>query len=101
MSTFPSKNLQASIAMDSLNTIMPNTTNLSVIATAKKLNPEIMTIVRENEMEDYSIFESAKIDHIFIPSKILINKTANALINPLADKFLRIIIKKIPCGKTT
>ena len=71
-----------------------DTTNLSVLATARKLNPEIMTIVRENEMEDYSIFESAKIDHIFMPSKILINKTANALINPLADKFLRLIIKK-------
>ena len=71
-----------------------DTTNLSVLATAKKLNPNIMTIVRENEMEDYSIFESANIDHIFMPSRILINKTANALINPLADKFLRIIIKK-------
>lgn len=71
-----------------------DTTNLSVLATAKKLNPNIMTIVRENEMEDYSIFENANIDHIFMPSKILINKTANALINPLADKFLRLIIKK-------
>ena len=71
-----------------------DTTNLSVLATAKKLNPKIMTIIRENEMEDYSIFENANIDHIFVPSKILINKTANALINPLADKFLRIIIKK-------
>ena len=29
-----------------------------------------------------------------MPSKILINKTANALINPLVDKFLRLIIKK-------
>ena len=71
-----------------------DTTNLSVIATSKKLNPQIMTIVRENEMEDYSIFQNANIDHIFVPSIILINKTANALINPLADKFLRVIIKK-------
>jgi len=71
-----------------------DTTNLSVLATAKKLNPEIMTIVRENEMEDYSIFDNAEIDHIFMPSKILINKTANALINPLSDKFIRLILKK-------
>ena len=68
--------------------------NLSVIATAKKLNPKIMTIVRENEMEDYSIFQNANIDHVFMPSKILINKTANALINPISDVFLRMIIKK-------
>lgn len=71
-----------------------DTTNLSVLATAKKLNPEIMTIVRENEMDDFSIFDSANIDHIFMPSKILINKTVNALINPLSDKFISLILKK-------
>ena len=71
-----------------------DTTNLSILATAKKLNPNIMTIVRENEMEDFSIFKNANIDHIFMPSKILINKTANALINPLSDKFIRLILRK-------
>ncbi|RXJ90524.1 potassium transporter TrkA [Arcobacter sp. CECT 8983] len=71
-----------------------DTTNLSVLATAKKLNPKIMTIARENEMEDFSIFKSAKIDHIFMPSRILINKTTNALINPLSDKFIRLMCKK-------
>jgi len=45
-------------------------------------------------MEDFSIFRSAKIDHIFMPSRILINKTTNALINPLADKFIRLISKE-------
>lgn len=71
-----------------------DTTNLSVLATAKKLNPKIMTIARENEMEDFSIFKSAKIDHIFMPSRILINKTTNALINPLSDRFIRLMSKE-------
>lgn len=71
-----------------------DTTNLSILATAKKLNPKIMTIVRENEMEDFSIFKNANINHIFMPSKILINKTSNALINPLNDQFIRLMIKK-------
>ncbi len=71
-----------------------DTTNLSVLATAKKLNPNIMTIARENEMDDLSIFENAKIDHIFMPSRILINKTTNALINPLSDKFIRMICRE-------
>ncbi|RXJ83900.1 TrkA family potassium uptake protein [Arcobacter sp. CECT 8985] len=66
-----------------------DTTNLSILATAKKLNPKIMTIARQNEMDDFSIFESANIDHIFTPSNILINKTTNALINPLSDIFIR------------
>lgn len=71
-----------------------DTTNLSIVATAKKINPNIVTIVRENEMQDFLIFENANVDHIFMPSKILINKTINALINPLADKFIRMVIKK-------
>ncbi len=71
-----------------------DTTNLSILATAKKLNPDIMTIARENEMDDLSIFENAKIDYIFMPSRILINKITNALINPLSDKFIRMICRK-------
>jgi Trk K+ transport system NAD-binding subunit len=71
-----------------------DTTNLSILATAKKLNPDIMTIARENEMEDFSIFENAKIDHIFMPSRILINKITNALISPLSDTFIRLMCKE-------
>lgn len=71
-----------------------DTTNLSILATAKKLNPDIMTIVRENEMEDDIIFKNANINHIFTPSKILVNKITNTLINPLSDKFIKHAIKK-------
>jgi voltage-gated potassium channel len=71
-----------------------DTTNLSILATAKKLNPNIMTIVRENDLEDDLIFKNANINHIFIPSKILVNKITNALISPLSDKFIRMIMKK-------
>jgi Trk K+ transport system NAD-binding subunit len=71
-----------------------NTINLSILATAKKLNKNIITMARENEMKDFSIFNHAKIDYIFIPSKILINKITNALINPLSDKFIQILSTK-------
>lgn len=64
-----------------------DTTNLSILATAKKLNKNIITIVRENEMEDFSIFQNSSIDHIFMPSRLLITKTTNAMIRPLIDKF--------------
>lgn len=65
-----------------------DTSNLSIIATAKKLNPNIVTIAREVEIGDKTIFAHADIDYIFVPSKILINKTTNALFNPLCDIFL-------------
>ncbi len=68
-----------------------DTVNLSILATAKKLNPNIITMARENEMDDFSIFNHAKIDYVFMPSKILINKTANALINPFSDRFIQLL----------
>jgi voltage-gated potassium channel len=71
-----------------------DTTNLSILATAKKLNHKIVTIVRENDILDDFLFKNANINHIFTPSKILVNKVTNALINPLSDKFLKAIIKK-------
>lgn len=70
-----------------------DTNNLSILSTAKKLNPNIITIARENELEDFSIFENSNIHAVFIPSKVLIHKTVNAIINPTLDIFIRNIGK--------
>lgn len=69
-----------------------DTTNLSILTTARKLKKDIITIARENELDDFSIFANADINHIFVPSNILIHKTTNALINPLSEIF----IQKLP-----
>ncbi len=71
-----------------------DTTNLSILATAKKLNPDIMTMARENDLADDYLFKSANVNHIFTPSKILVNKVTNALFNPLCDIFIKLIINK-------
>ena len=71
-----------------------DTTNLSIISTVKKLNKKTIIIARENEISDFSIFSHAKIDHIFIPAKILIHKTTNAIVNPLSDKMIRLMTQK-------
>jgi Trk K+ transport system NAD-binding subunit len=67
-----------------------DTQNLSILTSAKKLNPDIFTIARENEVEDLSVFDNAKIDLVFIPARVLINKTTNYLIAPYASDFLDI-----------
>ncbi len=68
--------------------------NLSIIITAKKLNPNIYLIARENTMQEVSIFQAAKIDWLFMFEKILINKTSLALTKPLKHRFLKLILKK-------
>ncbi len=71
-----------------------DTTNLSISSTVKKMNKETIILARENELSDFSIFFSSKIDYIFIPSQILIHKTTNALVNPLSDRMMRLLTKK-------
>ena len=71
-----------------------DTTNLSILATTKNLNPDIMTMARENDLADDYLFKSANVNHIFTPSKILVNKVTNALFNPLCDIFIKLIINK-------
>jgi len=71
-----------------------DTTNLSIVSTVKKMNSDTIIITRENELLDFSIFSHAKIDHIFLPDRILIHKTTNAIINPLSDTMIRLISKE-------
>jgi len=68
--------------------------NLSIMITAKKLNPNLYIIARENTMQEISIFEAAKIDWVFMIEKILINKTSLALSSPLKNRFLKLILNK-------
>ncbi len=68
--------------------------NLTILSTAKKLNPAIYTIARENSLEDISIFKSARIDKIYILERILAKYTYNFIANPMANKFIRLIHKK-------
>ena len=68
--------------------------NLSILITAKKLNPDIYIIVRENTMQEISIFQEARIDWVFMKERILINKTSLALTKPLQHCFLKKVIQE-------
>ncbi|HHH19821.1 MAG TPA: hypothetical protein ENK86_04860, partial [Campylobacterales bacterium] len=68
--------------------------NISIMITAKKLNPNIYIIARENTMEEVSIFQAASVDWLFMVERILINKTAMFLAHPLQHRFLKLIIYK-------
>jgi Trk K+ transport system NAD-binding subunit len=65
--------------------------NLTILSTARKLNPKIYTIARENTLDDISIFKAAKIDRIYILEEILADITFNFIAKPLANKFIKLI----------
>ncbi len=66
--------------------------NLSIVITAKKLNPDIYIIARENTMQEVSVFQAANIDWLFVIEQIYINKASMAIANPLKHRFLKLIL---------
>ncbi len=62
--------------------------NLTLLNKAKKLNPNIFTIARENSLEELTIFQAAKINKIYILEKILAESTYNYISKPLLDTFI-------------
>ncbi len=65
--------------------------NLSIIMAAKRINPDIYTVARENHLADSVVFKAAKIDRVIMIETLMINKTYNVLARPLADRFVRLM----------
>jgi len=63
--------------------------NLTILNSAKQLNPDIFTMARENSLDDLNIFQAAKINKIYVVEKILADATYNFISRPLVDLFIR------------
>ncbi len=68
--------------------------NLMILQSAKKVNPKIFTIARENTLDDLSIFEAAHLDRNYVLEEILVEKTYNYVSKPLANIFVKKITKE-------
>ncbi|HEX5330219.1 potassium channel family protein [Sulfuricurvum sp.] len=62
--------------------------NLSIIATARTLNPDIFAIVRENELEERSLFSNLRVDKIFVLDQIAALDGYNYIDRPMTFKFI-------------
>jgi len=68
--------------------------NLSIIMAARRFNPKIYTIARENRLNDSIVFNAAKIDRVIMIENIIVAKTHMILARPLADRFIRLITER-------
>lgn len=64
--------------------------NLSILMTAKDLNPDIYTVARQNRRSNSVIFEAADINLVMQYSVILTLKVQALLTSPLLSDFLRL-----------
>ncbi len=68
--------------------------NLTIILTAKKINPNIYTIARENTIEDITIFKSAKVDRLYVLENLISDYVHKVIHLPLAYYFINEIHKQ-------
>ena len=68
--------------------------NLTILLTAKKLNPDIYTIGRENTLDDLTIFQSAKIDRVYMLEDIISDYVHKVVALPLSARFLEYLNKQ-------
>lgn len=67
--------------------------NLSIIAAAKSVNPSIFTIVRENELEERSLFTHLRVDKIFALDQITAIDGFNYIHRPMVFQFIEEVEK--------
>jgi len=65
--------------------------NIAVIALAKKYNPDIYVISRENEISDIKIFKAARVNRHYVLEEIIIDKAYHYLAMPLANMFIGLL----------
>ncbi len=71
--------------------------NLSIIMTAKDLNPDLFTVVRENQLMNEELFKAVEADILMHPSLIVAQRIRTLLSAPLLSEFV-IQAEKEPDG---
>ncbi|MCK5877069.1 MAG: NAD-binding protein, partial [Candidatus Marithrix sp.] len=65
--------------------------NLSIVMTAKELNPNIFMVMRQNKADNQIIFNAAKANIVMQPSKIIASHIRVLLTTPSLVDFMRIV----------
>lgn len=63
--------------------------NLSIIMTAKELNPKLFVVIRQNKTDNQIIFEAVHANIVMQPSKLIANHIRVLLTTPLLVDFMR------------
>ncbi len=66
--------------------------NLSIIMTARELNPDLFVIARQNLLENHALFDVVEKDMLMHPSSIIANKIRVLLSTPMLADFLELAL---------
>ncbi len=66
--------------------------NLSIIMTARELNPDLFLVVRQNQQLNKALFESAGADVVMQASRVVANRIRGLITIPLLEDFLQLAL---------
>ncbi|MEO8305750.1 MAG: NAD-binding protein [Betaproteobacteria bacterium] len=62
--------------------------NLGATTLARRVNPDIFVVIRQNQMQDRALIEAAHADLKFVQSDIMVNECLQALKTPMLGRFI-------------
>jgi Trk K+ transport system NAD-binding subunit len=68
--------------------------NLSIIMTARELNPNLFVVARQNRRENQALFDAVQADMVMYPSSIVAEKIRVLLVTPMLAKFIGLALFK-------
>jgi len=70
--------------------------NLGALLNARRMNPDLFTIVRQNNHENEKVYTAAKADMVMQPTLVTARKILLILIAPLLKPFFRYLLQREP-----
>lgn len=68
--------------------------NLSIVVTARELNPNLFVVLRQNLQANHELFKAFDSDFTVVPSEIIAHECLAILTTPLLSRFLSIVKRR-------
>jgi voltage-gated potassium channel len=66
-----------------------DTTNLSMLATARRLNPQLFIAARQNQPTSAALFETMRVDALLVPTEVVAHEVYAQISTPMLWRFIR------------
>ncbi|MFP5282504.1 MAG: potassium channel family protein [Actinomycetes bacterium] len=66
-----------------------DTTNLSMLATARRLNPQLFLAARQNRPTSAALFEAMQVDALLVPTEVVAHEVYTQISTPMLWRFIQ------------
>ena len=66
-----------------------DTTNLSMLATARRLNPQLFIAARQNQPTSAALFETMRVDALLVPTEVVAHEVYAQISTPMLWRFIQ------------